>query len=131
MASAELSRLSRLVALQTMLQSRQTFTAREAAQRFGISLRTVYRDMRALEQAGVPLYAEEGKGHKLVEGYTLPPVTLSEREANALVTAEQLVARNKDTSFVNDYAEKSLCPLTLGCHRGVLRLVLLTKPPLK
>ncbi|MGB3851991.1 MAG: WYL domain-containing protein [Tunicatimonas sp.] len=98
------SRLVRLVAIQTMLQAKRRLTAREMANKFDVSLRTVYRDMRALEQAGVPLYAEEGKGYKLVEGYTLPPVALNEREANALVTAEQLVARNKDASFVSDYA---------------------------
>ncbi len=104
MPTSEPSRLTRLTTIQTMLQSKRLLTAREVADRFNVSLRTVYRDMRALEQAGVPLYAEEGKGYKLVEGYTLPPVTLSEREANALVTAEQLVARNKDASFVNDYS---------------------------
>ncbi len=86
-----------------MLQSKRMLTAREVADKFSVSIRTVYRDMRALEQAGVPLYAEEGKGYKLVDGYTLPPVALSEREANALVTAEQLVVRNKDASFVSDY----------------------------
>ena len=86
-----------------MLQSKQRLTAREVAGKFGVSIRTVYRDMRALEQAGVPLYAEEGRGYRLVDGYTLAPVALSEREANALVTAERLVARNKDASFVRDY----------------------------
>ena len=118
MAEAELSRLSRLVALQTLLQSRRSFTAREAAQRFGVSIRTVYRDMRALERAGVPFYTEEGKGYKLMKGYTLPPVILSEREANALITAEQLVARNRDASFANDYRDaitkiKAVLPRTI------------------
>ena len=104
MHATETPRLSRLAAIQTMLQSKQQLTAREVADKFGVSVRTVYRDMRALEQAGVPIYAEEGKGYRLVDGYTLAPVALSEREANALVTAEQLVARNKDASFVEDYA---------------------------
>jgi predicted DNA-binding transcriptional regulator YafY/predicted transcriptional regulator YdeE len=98
------SRLVRLVAIQTMLRAKQLLTAREVAAKFDVSLRTVYRDMRALEQAGVPLYTEEGQGYRLVDGYSLPPVALSEREANALVTAEQLVSRNKDASFVRDYA---------------------------
>ena len=104
MPASDTSRLSRLAAIQTMLQSKRLLTARDVADKFGVSIRTVYRDMRALEQAGVPIYAEEGKGYKLVDGYTLAPVALSEREANALVTAERLVARNKDASFVKDYA---------------------------
>ena len=103
MHATETPRLSRLAAIQTMLQSKQQLTAREVANKFGVSVRTIYRDMRALEQAGVPIYTEEGKGYRLVDGYTLAPVALSEREANALVTAEQLVARNKDASFVEDY----------------------------
>ena len=98
------SRLARLVAIQTMLRSRRYLTARQIAQHFGVSIRTVYRDVRTLERAGLPIYSDGPRGYALVDGYSLPPVALSEQEANALVTAEQLVARNKDISFVNDYA---------------------------
>ena len=83
MSDAKTSRLSRLTAIQTMLQARQLLTAREVADKFDISLRTVYRDIRALARAGVPICTEEGRGYTLVAGYTLPPVALSEREANA------------------------------------------------
>lgn len=103
MPETSTSRLSRLAAIQTMLQAKQLLTAREIAEKFEVSLRTVYRDIRALERAGVPICTEEGRGYSLVAGYTLPPVSLSEREANALITAERLVARNKDASFVEDY----------------------------
>ena len=68
-------------------------------------MRTVYRDIRTLEQAGLPVYAEPGRGYALVDGYTLPPVAFSEQEANALITVERLVARNKDASLVSDYRE--------------------------
>ncbi len=105
MPNAEFTRLSRLIAIQTLLQTGQRLTARWLAERFQTSMRTVYRDIRTLEQAGLPVYAEPGRGYALVDGYTLPPVAFSEQEANALITAERLVARNKDASLVSDYRE--------------------------
>ncbi|MFT3950316.1 MAG: HTH domain-containing protein [Agriterribacter sp.] len=105
MADTEISRLSRLTAILTYLQSRRLVTATALAEKFNISVRTVYRDIRALESAGVPILTEEGKGYMLMESYTLPPLMLTEPEANALITAEQLVLRNKDASFVQHYTE--------------------------
>lgn len=105
MADTEVSRLSRLTAILTLLQSRRLITATSIAEKFNISVRTVYRDIRALESAGVPVLTEEGKGYTLMDGYTLPPLMLSEAEANALITAEQLVLKNKDASFVQHYGE--------------------------
>ncbi|MBX3254490.1 MAG: YafY family transcriptional regulator [Chitinophagaceae bacterium] len=105
MADTEVSRLSRLTAILTYLQSRRLVTATVIAKKFDVSIRTVYRDLRALELAGVPILTEEGKGYKLMDGYTLPPLMLTEPEANALITAEQLVIKNKDASFVQHYTE--------------------------
>ncbi|MFK7923257.1 MAG: helix-turn-helix transcriptional regulator [Bacteroidia bacterium] len=101
----ERSRLSRLAAILTFLQSKKLITATEIAKRFEVSVRTVYRDIRALEASGVPIYTEEGKGYSLVEGYRIPPVMFTEDEANALITAESLIIRNKDTSLVKHYVE--------------------------
>ncbi|PLK44353.1 YafY family protein [Emticicia sp. TH156] len=97
------NRLTRLTALLTQLQTKRLLTAAELAARFAVSKRTIYRDIKALEQAGVPVLTEEGKGYTLMEGYRIPPVMFSESEANALITAEQLVLNNKDASFVDDY----------------------------
>ncbi|TPN84591.1 helix-turn-helix transcriptional regulator [Aquimarina algicola] len=99
----EKPRLSRLTAILTQLQSKRILTAREIAEKHDISIRTVYRDIRALESSGVPIITEEGKGYSLMEGFTLPPVMFTEDEANALITAEQLVLKNKDNSFVEHY----------------------------
>src|SRR3954468_7544728 len=96
-------RLSRLIAILTQLQTRRMITATVLAQKFGVSVRTIYRDIRALEQAGVPVLTEEGKGYSLMEGYKNPPVMFSETQANALILAEQLVLMNKDSSFIKDY----------------------------
>jgi predicted DNA-binding transcriptional regulator YafY len=99
------SRLSRLTAILTQLQTKRLITARELAEKHHVSIRTIYRDIRSLEQSGVPIATEEGLGYSLVEGYKLPPVSFSEQEANALITAEQLVERNKDESFVRYYKD--------------------------
>lgn len=98
-------RLSRLTAILIQLQTKRLLRASELAGKFSVSVRTIYRDIRALEQAGVPIITEEGKGYTLMEGYKIPPVMFTEAQANALITAEQLVLKNKDTSFIKDYSE--------------------------
>jgi predicted DNA-binding transcriptional regulator YafY len=98
-------RLSRLTAILTQLQTKRLLTAPELANKFSVSVRTIYRDIKALEQAGVPVFTEEGKGYKLMEGYKIPPVMFTESQANALILAEQLVLKNKDASFIKDYLE--------------------------
>jgi predicted DNA-binding transcriptional regulator YafY len=98
-------RLSRLVAILTQLQTKRLVTATALAGRFKVTVRTIYRDIRALEQSGVPVLTEDGKGYTLMEGYKIPPVMFTENQANALVLAEQLVLKNKDTSFIKDYSE--------------------------
>ncbi|MBX2817331.1 MAG: HTH domain-containing protein, partial [Saprospiraceae bacterium] len=96
-----MTRLSRLVAILTLLQSRRMVTAAFLAERFECSIRTIYRDVRSLESAGVPVHTIEGKGYTLVDGYTLPPVMFTEEEAQALLTAHLLVSRNRDQSLVH------------------------------
>ena len=97
--------MSRLASILTLLQTKRLLTATEIARRFQVSIRTVYRDIRALEAAGVPVYTEEGKGYSLVEGYRLPPVAFTENEAMALITAEQLVLKTKDSSLIREFSE--------------------------
>lgn len=96
-------RLSRLTAIITQLQSQRIVTARDIAERHHVSIRTVYRDIRTLERSGIPIMTEEGKGYSMMEGYKLPPVMFTEEEANALVTAEQLILKNKDQSLIEHY----------------------------
>ncbi len=99
----EKPRLSRLTAIITQLQSKRIVTAKYLAERHNVSVRTIYRDIRALEKSGIPIVTEEGRGYSLMEGYDLPPpVLFTEDEANALITVEQLVLRNKDQSLVEN-----------------------------
>ncbi|MBN7816644.1 helix-turn-helix transcriptional regulator [Algoriphagus pacificus] len=105
MEYSETTRLSRLTAILTQLQTKRLITAKDLADKFEVSKRTIYRDIKALEQSGVPVITEEGKGYTLMEGYRIPPVMFTEKQANALILAEQLVLKNKDASFVKDYSE--------------------------
>lgn len=101
----DITRLSRLSAILIQLQTKRLITATDISSKFNVSTRTIYRDIKALEQAGVPVLTKEGKGYTLMEGYRIPPIMFSESEANALILAEQLVLKNKDASFVKSYSE--------------------------
>lgn len=104
MNSKEKPRLSRLTAILTQLQSKRIVTATYLSKKHNVSVRTIYRDIRTLENSGVPIFTEEGKGYSLMEGYQLPPVMFTESEANALITAQQIILKNKDTSFTENYS---------------------------
>ena len=96
-------RLARLTAILTQLQSKPIVTATEIAENHAVSIRTVYRDIRTLEKSGIPIITQEGKGYSIMEGYKLPPVMFTEQEANALLTAKQLILKNTDQSLVEQY----------------------------
>lgn len=83
-----MNRLDRLLALTTALQSKRYVTAEQLAERFGISVRTVYRDVKALCESGVPVSFEASKGYFLVPGFFLPPVSFTSEEAAALLLLE-------------------------------------------
>ena len=115
MLDNDTKRLSRLTAILTQLQTKRLITATALADKFNVSVRTIYRDIRALEQSGVPVLTEEGKGYSLMEGYRIPPVSFTESEANALITAEKFILNNKDASFVKEFKE------AIGKIKAVLR----------
>ena len=104
MEEKEKPRLSRLTAILIQLQAKRIVTAKYLSEKHNVSVRTIYRDIRTLEKSGVPITTEEGKGYALMEGYQLPPILFTENEANALITAEQLVLKNKDLSFSENYS---------------------------
>jgi predicted DNA-binding transcriptional regulator YafY len=98
-----MNRIDRVTAILIQLQSAKVVKAQDIADRFNISLRTVYRDIRTLEEAGVPLIGEAGVGYSIMEGYRLPPVMFTMQEATAFLTAEKLIEKITDTSTVENY----------------------------
>jgi predicted DNA-binding transcriptional regulator YafY len=94
-----MNRTDRLVAMVTYLQGRRVVRAEELAAHFEVSERTVYRDMSALSEAGVPVVGEAGVGYSLVKGYHLPPVMFTAEEAIALGVGKDLVQQFTDQSM--------------------------------
>lgn len=103
-----MNRIDRLTAILVQLQSKKVVKAQEIADRFDISLRTVYRDVRALEEGGVPIGAEAGTGYFLLDGYHLPPVMFTQEEANALVLGAKLIEGQSDHSIEKNFSEAML-----------------------
>jgi predicted DNA-binding transcriptional regulator YafY len=99
-----MNRFDRITAILIQLQSKKVVKAQDLADRFGTSLRTIYRDIRTLEEAGVPLYGEAGIGYSIVDGYRLPPVMFTQEEAMAFITAEKLMEKFTDSSLNNNYS---------------------------
>lgn len=98
-----MNRIDRLHAILTHLQSKKRVTAQEIADRFNISLRTVYRDVKALDESGVPVIGEAGTGYTIMEGYRLPPVMFTQEEAAALMMGAKLAERLTDASVKKYY----------------------------
>ncbi|MEO8711356.1 MAG: YafY family protein [Parafilimonas sp.] len=98
-----MNRIDRLSAILIQLQSRRLVKAQHIADKFSISLRTVYRDVHALQEAGVPIIGEAGTGYSLMEGYKLPPVMFNQDEASALLTAAKLMQSKTDANSSRHY----------------------------
>ena len=92
-----MNRLDRISAMLVQLQSRTVVRAADMAERFGVSLRTIYRDMRTLSEAGVPVCGDAGVGYSLIEGYRLPPLMFTREEAISFLMAEKLIEQLTDT----------------------------------
>jgi len=119
-------RKSRLFALAEYLRGRRTgVTADQLAERFGVTVRTIYRDLDALRDAALPVQAERGPGggYALDRAYTLPPVNFTPREAAVLVVLGRFATETRLVPFV-DTLESALSKvrgaLTAGQQREAL-----------
>src|SRR5215218_1355437 len=111
-----MNRIDRLAAILIQLQSKRLVKAQEIADKFSINLRTVYRDVHALQEAGVPVIGEAGSGYQLMEGYKVPPVMFTEDEASALLMASKLMQSLSDAPLSKHYSS------ALDKIKAVLRL---------
>ncbi len=98
-----MNRIDRLFGILTFLQSKKFVAAEKIAEKYKISVRTVYRDIKALGEAGIPISFEQHKGYFVVQGYFLPPVSFSNEEANAFLLMEAIVSGFADKSILTHY----------------------------
>ena len=94
-----MNRTDRLLAMVLELQGRDRVTATELARTFEVTKRTIYRDIATLNESGVPVVSMAGQGYWLMEGYFLPPVSLSPEEAIMLTLGSQAMAHSFDAQY--------------------------------
>lgn len=94
-----MNRTDRLIAMVLYLQGRRVVRAMDMARHFEVTERTIYRDIAALGEAGVPITGEAGVGYCLVKGYQLPPVMFTAEEAAALFVGGEMVKQFTDASL--------------------------------
>lgn len=122
-------RTDRLFAIAEVLRARRTgITAEELADRFGVAVRTIYRDLDSLREAALPVIGERGRGGGLAldSSYSLPPVNFTAREAAILVTAGRLLERARLIPFLDTLRsaiDKVQGALPATRQREVARLV--------
>ncbi len=103
-----MTRIDRLQGYLLVLQSRKVTRAQDLARQFEVSERTVYRDMQALGEVGVPLVGTPGEGYQLMPGYYLPPIMFSQEEARALFLAISMLSGLTAPGETRDAAARAL-----------------------
>ncbi len=98
-----LKKLDRVTAILTQLQSKPVVRAQDLAEKFDVSIRTIYRDVKTLENAGIPIVGEAGNGYSLMEGYKLPPIMFTKEEVLSFITAEKLMQKFSHQSLGSHY----------------------------
>lgn len=91
-----MNKFDRVISTLVLLQTRKVIKAKTISERFDISLRTVYRDINTLKNAGIPIIGDPGIGYSIIDGYRLPPVMFNEGEGTALLTAEKFIGKMTD-----------------------------------
>lgn len=94
-----MNRTDRLLGVLLELQRRKRVRAEDLAAHFETSKRTIYRDIQALCETGVPIIAQAGQGYSLVEGYFLPPLSFSVAEATMVLLGSALAAQSFDAQY--------------------------------
>ena len=94
-----MNRTDRLLAIILELQGKGRQRAEDLAETFETSKRTIYRDIEALGEAGVPVISIPGRGYSLMKGYFLPPLSFTPDEATMLLLGSDLMAQSFDAQY--------------------------------
>jgi predicted DNA-binding transcriptional regulator YafY len=113
-----MNRIDRLFAILLALQHKRRIRAQDLARQFEVSKRTIYRDLSALNQMGIPLAALPGEGFEIVEGYYLPPLMFTENEAVALLLGSRLLTQQSAGSLTKS-VESALAKIKVALPEQV------------
>jgi predicted DNA-binding transcriptional regulator YafY len=94
-----MNKTDRLLAIVLELQRKEVVRAEDLATLFETSVRTIYRDIQALSEAGVPIVGATGIGYSLMEGYFLPPVSFTVEEAVTLLIGTDFIEQRFDYDY--------------------------------
>ncbi len=100
-----MNRIDRLTAILVQLQSKSRVPLEEIEDRFEVSRRTIFRDVKSLIEAGVPIGGDAGAGYFIVEGYHLPPVVFNKEEAAAILVGAKFIKKNAGTQITKNFEE--------------------------
>lgn len=108
-----MNRIDRLFAALLILQNESRIRAQDLAEKFEVSKRTIYRDITALSEMGVPIVSLPGEGYELMEGFYLPPLIFTHNEAIGLfLGAQLLIQQAAGTLTIN--AEQALAKISVA-----------------
>ena len=94
-----MNKTDRQLAIMLELQRNKILKAEDLASLFETSVRTIYRDIQALSEMGVPILGAPGQGYSLMEGYFLPPVRFNADEAVALLMGSDFIEQRLDGDY--------------------------------
>ena len=97
-----MNRIDRLMSILWTLQYKKFVTAEQLSEKYELSIRTVYRDIKALNEIGIPVTFEPNKGYSIMQGYFLPPLLFTVEEANALVLLQSIGQKFTDNSITKN-----------------------------
>jgi len=101
-------RFERILAIYFHLQAKPVVKAQDLADKFQVSLRTIYRDVKALGNAEIPIYGEAGTGYSLVRDYKIPPMLFTSNEALSFAVAEKLMQHYLDKEISRYFSDALL-----------------------
>lgn len=103
-------RADRLFRIVQLVRGRRLTTAAFLAERMGVSPRSIYRDIAALQAQGVPIEGEAGVGYRMRSGFALPPLMFDSREAQALMACVRIAQPRIDPALAA-HAELALAKI--------------------
>lgn len=121
-----MNKTERQLAITLELQRSKMLRAEDLAAQFETSVRTIYRDIQSLSEAGVPICGAPGQGYSLMEGYFLPPIGFTAKEAVALLMGTDFIEQRLDTDYSSVAVEvrrkiESILPEPVRCESARIR----------